>query len=1064
MIRHPSDLCRRRRAAALLACLVLLPSFLPAQMPPHPTLLREIAAGRRPAPYVLDHLSDLRARGVDAPWHDHSLDAVQQTGTHPGPFTRTLGLASPPTGTWRALVILIDFSDNVSQVTASSYDGILFSTDTGSLRDYYRKVSYNALDIVTVHFPGTIGWLRAPNTYAYYVNANNGFGTYPRNAQKLTEDAVSAANAVVDFSRYDNDGDGYVDALFIVHAGSGGEYTGSVNDIWSHAWTTSSPILVDGVHVYHYSMEPEFWVTPGDMTMGVYAHELGHAAFGLPDLYDRDYTSEGLGDWSLMAGGSWNGPGVGGASPSWPDAYCHAQMGYLSVTNIPANTAGVQIHAVENTSEAYRLWTDGAAGNQYFLVENRQQTGSDAYLPGSGLLVYHVDESVTSQNDNEWYPGHTGSGHYFVALAQADGNFELDRGFNRGDAGDPFPGSANAVNYTFGTTPDTRDYSGGNTNIRVRNISSSAAVMTADMEVSFSGTALTLLSPNGGEQLQAGATQLISWEFLGTSGGVNLEYTVNSGTTWMPIATAGPPGAGGNVARSDAAVPAVPANENALASTPGTTASYTWLVPMASSGSCKVRVTSVVQPLLTDESNRTFTMTFPGGDPWSIQFNVDATTITGAGGNAAAVFIPTVNEIWTSRWASSVLHRWTPSGALIGAFTVSGLIGVRGMTFDGTNVIAANTTSTLYAVNPSTRSVALTIATPTVARYVAFDPTADGGSGGYWIGNFASDPMLVKKNGTSLRSIPYGTLGSVSNYGAAFDTYSDGGPFLWLWGQGSGSGTPQWMVQVNPATGLPTGVKHNVNTDVGAGMNDGLAGGMFLSPGVVPNTVTIGGLLQGTNNRLFGYLLKTLVPSFAVRVILEGPYDASTHLMKNSLRSAGRLAAHFGSMPIPGAAIDSIAIELRNSATAGGSTVRRFLPAWLLADGSIRSFSDTAKPFLSLTITSGDYYIVVTHRNHIAAMSASPVHVGSSSFLYDFTTGAGQYYGGQAKGLAGGVFGMFAGDADGNGSVDTADRAAAWSARNTSGYLPADVDLSGDVNATDRVLTWNNRRIGTHVP
>jgi hypothetical protein len=92
------------------------------------------------------------------------------------------------------------------------------------------------------------------------------------------------------------------------------------------------------------------------------------------------------------------------------------------------------------------------------------------------------------------------------------------------------------------------------------------------------------------------------------------------------------------------------------------------------------------------------------------------------------------------------------------------------------------------------------------------------------------------------------------------------------------------------------------------------------------------------------------------------------------------------------------------------------------------------------------------------------VHVGSSSFLYDFTTGAGQYYGGQAKILAGGMYGMFAGDADGNGSVDATDRTAAWNARNTSGYLPADVDLSGDVGATDRVLTWNNRKIGTHVP
>ncbi len=177
------------------------------------------------------------------------------------------------------------------------------------MQDYYSKVSYGNLDIITANLPSSIGWVTAPEPYSYYVNENNGFGTYPNNIQKLVEDIVNLVDPQIDFSQYDNDGDGYVDGLFIVHAGSGADYTGDNNDIWSH----SNGLLIhiqtlDGVKIFHYSVEPEYWENPGDMTCGVFAHEMGHSVFGLPDLYDIDYSSYGLGDWSLMGGGEleWN--------------------------------------------------------------------------------------------------------------------------------------------------------------------------------------------------------------------------------------------------------------------------------------------------------------------------------------------------------------------------------------------------------------------------------------------------------------------------------------------------------------------------------------------------------------------------------------------------------------------------------------------------------------------------------------------------------------------------------------------------------------------------------------
>ena len=86
------------------------------------------------------------------------------------------------------------------------------------------------------------------------------------------------------------------------------------------------------------------------------------------------------------------------------------------------------IKNVESNSETYLLW-NSLCGSEYFLVENRQQTSYDTYLPGNGLCIYHIDNSVNN-NNNEWYPGHTSSGHYHVALEQADGLWNLEHNNN----------------------------------------------------------------------------------------------------------------------------------------------------------------------------------------------------------------------------------------------------------------------------------------------------------------------------------------------------------------------------------------------------------------------------------------------------------------------------------------------------------------------------------------------------------------------------------------------------------------------------------------------------------
>ena len=453
-----------RRHTKIIASLVVGGGLLygpsPA-MPPHPDIQARIVAGEIAPPAYKDLGSSLPVYArPDAP-------SIQPASGFSGPF--------------RALCILVDFSDKPSSVNAVRFDTLIFGDCPGTVRDYYDEVSYNQIDLVTVNLPSALGWKRAPQTYAYYVDNHYGMDSpYPHNSQKLCEDLVDLVDPLVDFRNYDNDNDGYVDMIMISHAGSGAEYTGLTTDLWSHKWSIS-PRLRDGVNIFDYTVMPEYWATPGDMTIGVYCHELGHV-FGLPDLYDTDGSSYGVGVWSLMASGSWNGRL--GSSPAHHDAWYRTQLGWLTPTTIVSNQTAVSMSSVETTPQAYRLWTAGTGGSEYFLVENRQRTGYDAALPSSGLLVWHIDNTQSS-NSHEWYPGHTTSGHYWVALEQADNQYHLEKKNSAGDIGDPYPGLTANTAFTAVSSPNSESYGASSTFVAITNISSSAPAMTADFAVSL---------------------------------------------------------------------------------------------------------------------------------------------------------------------------------------------------------------------------------------------------------------------------------------------------------------------------------------------------------------------------------------------------------------------------------------------------------------------------------------------------------------------------------------------------------------------------------------------------
>ena len=337
---------------------------------------------------------------------------------------------------------------------------------TGSFREYYLENSYGAFDP-----EATIsGWYMADSNYQVY-----GYASGWEMVRELIANAVDdAEEAGMDWSVFDNDGDGNVDALNIVHAGSGAE-EGNGNYIWSHKWNLGDYArFYDGVWINSYTINPE---KQGGMNatmvnIGVICHEFGHA-LGLPDLYDIDYSSSGIGTWGLMSGGSWGGNGSSAWYPSHMCAWSKMNVSvgpWLTPLTTTESIETIDLPNVEMNPVAYMM----GDSLQYFLFENRQKIGFDQTLKQSGLLIWHIDDAVSCEgngcNADEW--------HRRVDLEQADGLYHLNYGTNDGDLSDPYPGNSNNTEFGFTTNPNSQYYSGEASGVHVHDIEEDGDVVT----------------------------------------------------------------------------------------------------------------------------------------------------------------------------------------------------------------------------------------------------------------------------------------------------------------------------------------------------------------------------------------------------------------------------------------------------------------------------------------------------------------------------------------------------------------------------------------------------------
>ncbi len=342
--------------------------------------------------------------------------------------THTTGIVKFP-------VVLINFSDTATSFDLSDFEEV-FNGIENSVRDYYEETSYEELDF---QFE-IVGWYTAPNGHDYYSSR----------AYQLAREAAIYGDEDLDYSQFDNNNDGNVDLLIIIHQGQGQEFSGDPSDIWSHK-SSMSYETDDGVYVKGYSMQPErldWEETINITTIGVICHELGHG-LGLPDLYDTDGSSDGIGDWGLMGHGSWNWHDVPGDSPAHLTGWSKLKIDWVNPAVLDDNQGTLYFDEVE-LYEDIAIYNNPARKNvEYFLFENRQLIGYDSALPGHGLLIYHIDEQANQSNDS----------HRKVHVIEADNDGALDiyKG-DRGSDGDPFPGSTGNTSFTPGNEPKSLFY------------------------------------------------------------------------------------------------------------------------------------------------------------------------------------------------------------------------------------------------------------------------------------------------------------------------------------------------------------------------------------------------------------------------------------------------------------------------------------------------------------------------------------------------------------------------------------------------------------------------------
>ncbi len=308
---------------------------------------------------------------------------------------RGVSSKNPYIGDRHQLVVLVSFSDQSFKGTEEETMGLwgkIFNAEdlseepyVGSVHDYFYAQSYKQFNLTF-----DLYYIPLSASRVKYRSTDED----DENSKYLVHDIVDVLETKdIDWSAYDWDDDGYINQLLIVYAGKGMNAGGDANTIWPHQWwlseheETTTRTVTSGGKSYtidcYCCVQEEINVSSVKSSFGTICHEFSHC-LGFPDFYVGGSTVR---DWDLMDYGNNNGQGY---CPAGYSAHERMLMGWLEPTELTSATTITAMPALGEESKAYLIRNDGYA-DEYYIIENRQPQAWDASLPGSGIVVFHID-------------------------------------------------------------------------------------------------------------------------------------------------------------------------------------------------------------------------------------------------------------------------------------------------------------------------------------------------------------------------------------------------------------------------------------------------------------------------------------------------------------------------------------------------------------------------------------------------------------------------------------------------------------------------------------------------
>lgn len=383
----------------------------------------------------------------------------------------------PVFGTQKALVILVEYADKKFEIgsgKAHDYfsrqlneEGFSDNGATGSVRDWFIE---NSAGQFQPEFD-LYGPITLANTRSYY-GSNDKWGD-DKHPEEMIIEACQQLDATVDFSQYDRDGDGVIDNVYVYYAGKGEADGGGAETVWPHSWeifsSAGKTYYFDGVLLDKYacSNETDNYTKKPD-GIGTFVHEFSHV-LGLPDLYDTTSTYLNTpGEYSVLDYGPYNNDG------RTPPNYSSFELNALGWIHPIVSPESRDYTLGPLSKEKTAIYIPTEKPDEFFLLENRQKEGNDKYLPGHGLLVWHVDyvQSVWDNNIVNNNPR-----HQYVDLVEAD-----QKATDATMSGDPFPGTMNITSLTGETVPGLVSWSGKKTGFSITGITEANGNIAMNVE------------------------------------------------------------------------------------------------------------------------------------------------------------------------------------------------------------------------------------------------------------------------------------------------------------------------------------------------------------------------------------------------------------------------------------------------------------------------------------------------------------------------------------------------------------------------------------------------------